>query len=84
MAAAERVRNEEWDRTSHLMALLANCNRGKNQRAYNPDDFHPFRRRRRRRRSSYTTDRIAAEHASLAATGKVKVRRITSDQVVHA
>ena len=31
-----------WERTSSLMALIANVNRGQKSRAYKPNDFNPY------------------------------------------
>lgn len=31
-----------WERTSAVMALVANTNRSKNSRPYKPADFNPF------------------------------------------
>lgn len=33
-----------WDQNATLCAVLANCHRGKGQRAFAMQDFHPFRR----------------------------------------
>lgn len=63
------------------MAIMANIHRGKGQRPYSPEEFHPYRQRRKRRKTTYTTDRIAAEHAALASQGPVKVLRISTQQV---
>ena len=38
-----------WNHTSALMALLANVNRSKGQRAFQPGDFHPFTTEQRAR-----------------------------------
>lgn len=44
---ARRKRQEEWDHTAALMALLANCHRNERRRPqpYTPDDFHPLKDR---------------------------------------
>lgn len=34
----------EWERMSSLMALTANCNRGKKSKAFEPKDFNPWAR----------------------------------------
>ena len=56
---AEARAEADWNRTASLMALLANCHRDpKRQRAFSPDDFHPFagRKKRRKRRIPKTRD----------------------------
>lgn len=35
---------DEWTRTSSLMALIANCNRGPETQPFSPDSFNPFRK----------------------------------------
>lgn len=43
---AEARLESEWDRTSQLLALLANANRDpKKHGPFKASDFHPFRRR---------------------------------------
>jgi len=45
---AEARLETEWDRTSALLALIANVNRDpRRQRARRPEEFHPYRRRTR-------------------------------------
>jgi len=39
---ADGRRHEQWNRTSHLLAMLYNAFRGKGQRTLGPADFHPF------------------------------------------
>jgi len=39
---AEERERVEWDRTSDLLALTANCHRGEKHRPFTRDDFHPF------------------------------------------
>ena len=39
---AEARRRDAWDHTASLLALTYNANRGKNQRARKPNDFHPL------------------------------------------
>lgn len=46
---AEAKARDEWSRMSSLMALTANIHRGKNKRAYKPDDFDPFVQQRPRK-----------------------------------
>ena len=49
-------RTEEWNHTASLMALAANINRGRNQRAFSALDFHPVHRRKvQRRKISFDT-----------------------------
>lgn len=44
---ADARRKEAWDRTSTVLALIANVNRDpKRTRAFRPADFHPSRRRK--------------------------------------
>jgi hypothetical protein len=44
---AEARREDEWGRTSHLLALLFNCNRDPDHtKAAAPEDFNPFAARR--------------------------------------
>jgi hypothetical protein len=45
---ARRKRQEQWDHTAALMALLANCHRNERRRPwpYKPDDFHPIKDQR--------------------------------------
>lgn len=38
----------EWNRTADLMALTANCHRGKGTRRYRRRDFHPLAPRAKR------------------------------------
>jgi hypothetical protein len=35
-----RLKNE-WQQTASIMAILCNINRGKDQKAFSPDDFMP-------------------------------------------
>lgn len=44
----ESARDEAWDRTSHVVCMIANCNRDpkKHPDPFSPEDFHPFRRPR--------------------------------------
>lgn len=39
----------DWWHTANILALLANVNRTKRQRAFTPSDFHPLVERERRR-----------------------------------
>ena len=39
---AEGRRAEEWAQTASMMALTANCHRGKKHRAFSPADFNPY------------------------------------------
>jgi len=44
---AEARRKDAWDRTSTVLALIANVNRDpKKTRAFRPKDFNPYERRR--------------------------------------
>lgn len=43
MVQARRV--EQWNHTAGLMALTANVHRGKRQRAFSADEFHPIKER---------------------------------------
>ena len=44
---AEARRKDAWDRTSTVLALVANVNRDpKKTRAFRPKDFNPYERRR--------------------------------------
>lgn len=47
--ADERVKYD-WAHTSHLMALIANCHRGKGSSVFHPRDFDPTRPRAERPR----------------------------------
>ena len=43
---AEARRKDAWDRTSTVLALIANVNRDpKKTRAFRPKDFNPYERR---------------------------------------
>lgn len=46
-----------WNHTSAVMSLIANVNRGKNQRAWKPRDFHPYVKERA---ANQVTDKAAA------------------------
>ena len=37
-----RLKNQ-WQHTSAILAMLANVNRGKNQKAFKADDFNPYK-----------------------------------------
>ncbi|GAB6166147.1 hypothetical protein JCM19992_21470 [Thermostilla marina] len=39
---AEGRQHEQWNHTSHLLAMLYNAFRGHRQRALGPADFHPL------------------------------------------
>jgi hypothetical protein len=39
--------HERWNHTSSMMALTANCHRGKNSKDYQSADFHPLVERTR-------------------------------------
>lgn len=38
----EREERRLWQHTASVLALLANCHRGKNSRPLKPADFYPF------------------------------------------
>lgn len=44
---ADGRRREAWQRTSSVLAMLVNVNRGKRSRAAKPSDFVPYGARRR-------------------------------------
>lgn len=46
---ADARQRAAWWRTSHVMCLLANINRGKGRRPFEPRDFFPFDRAESRR-----------------------------------
>lgn len=62
MMAEARLR-AEWDRTSHVLALIANCHRDpkRRKRPFSPAEFQPYRRPRTRPRRSMPVDRLARE-----------------------
>jgi hypothetical protein len=39
---AEGRQRDQWNHTSHLLAMLYNAFRGKSARVLAPRDFHPF------------------------------------------
>lgn len=41
---AEAKKRSDWERTSAILALTANCNRDpkKHPKAFDPEDFNPF------------------------------------------
>lgn len=41
----EARRRENWDHTSWLLCMSYNANRGKGQKAKDPEDFHPLRKK---------------------------------------
>lgn len=43
---SEGRQRSEWMRTAELLAMLANCHRGKNSRVLKGSDFNPFRDKR--------------------------------------
>lgn len=40
----EGLGRAQWQHTSSILAMLANCNRGKHGRPYSPADFDPYDR----------------------------------------
>jgi hypothetical protein len=50
----------EWGQTSALMALIANCNRGRNTRAFRRDDFYKPQLHRRKKRGNMSVDKLHA------------------------
>jgi len=47
MWMAEARDRQQWNHTSWLLAMTANCHRDpKKSRVFRPRDFHPYRRRR--------------------------------------
>ena len=40
------LQERSWERTSSIMALVANVNRGKNSKSYKPADFNPYAKQR--------------------------------------
>jgi len=61
MAMYESSRDEAWDRTSHVVCMIANCNRDhkKHPDPFSPSDFHPFQRPRHG-----TASQLSAEQQS--------------------
>jgi hypothetical protein len=41
LAACKEKRNEQWSHTCAIMAMIYNCNRGKDTPAIHPGDLHP-------------------------------------------
>jgi hypothetical protein len=52
--------NFEWTQTSHLLALIANVNRGKkSSKVYKPDDLNPYSVKSKRRGIVITKDNVS-------------------------
>jgi hypothetical protein len=50
----------DWGQTAALMALTANCHRGKNQRPYKRDDFYRPQLNQRKKRGNMSIDKLYA------------------------
>lgn len=60
MWAAEGRQEHDWGLQSSVMALLANINRKKGQKAYKPADFNPLTKAKRKVMTRQAFDAICA------------------------
>ena len=80
--AANAKRSEQWDHTSHLLALIYNINTSAKSRKLNPDDFHPLKVKVSKG-SNYTADKVVAEFNSLCAEKPIRKVKISQSQVIE-
>ena len=68
---ADARRKEAWDRTSTVLALIANVNRDpKRTRAVRPDQFNPYRTKRTTSGIPITRDNIRVLKSLVKKKGK--------------
>jgi hypothetical protein len=69
---ARRKRQEAWDHTAAVLALLANCHRDtkRRPRPYSPADFHPLQDATPRRRSKRKPDPLLRQMLAELMTGR--------------
>lgn len=64
-------RRDAWDHTAQLLCLLVNLNRGKNDPARKPAEFHPYHRRKKSKTAAPAQKISVAALAALMIDGKI-------------